>query len=174
MARDRLRISPLPFFFSLHLVSSCTPVLNRVFHVRPTERRRRGVRNRFESGERESRSRSRISISFPDRVRVYELRFASEGTTTVRATLRARPRSFSFAWRRSQCSQKASNCQPLASRAPPINLTTALTVSPPGMLKSVSSAISRSTLLKTSMGRCGLPCPARKAAQGEEERLVRL
>jgi len=39
----------------------------------------------------------------------------------------------------------------------PINLTTALTVGPPGMLKSVSSAISRSTLLKTSMGRCGLP-----------------
>lgn len=40
----------------------------------------------------------------------------------------------------------------------PINLTTALTVGPPGMLKSVSSAISRSTLLRASMGHCGLPC----------------
>lgn len=35
------------------------------------------------------------------------------------ATAKLRARSFPFAWRRSQCSQRASNCQPLGSRAPP-------------------------------------------------------
>lgn len=35
------------------------------------------------------------------------------------ATAKLRTRSFPFAWRRSQCSQRASNCQPLGSRAPP-------------------------------------------------------
>ena len=51
----------------------------------------------------------RISISLSDRAK-----YASSKKTRELCT-----RSFSFAWRRSQCSQKASNCQPLASRAPP-------------------------------------------------------
>jgi hypothetical protein len=72
-------------------------------------------------------------FQFPDRVRSTASGFVSE--ERVRAMqkprsllarllerMRARAQSFSFAWRRSQCSQKASNCQPLASLALPHKL----------------------------------------------------
>jgi len=69
---------------------------NRVFYVRPSKRDDGDGVKSFESGERESRGRGhlRISISFLDRIHVYErVLFRVRGNYHHTGALRARARA---------------------------------------------------------------------------------